>query len=144
MPSAPVVEFVDIKKKAQTDKRFRRAVAVFLEDENRLLVDLHLPERTNGTRGLAIAHELAHARMRRSGARDHLSTTQEEWYCELEAVFATPDAALSHAEEIVKRILLPGRHWRNRRDRKQIRSKILRMLGVAWPDHVAALLAKAD
>ncbi len=144
MPRFPRIEFIDFKERALKDKRFRGSIGLFLDRENILAIDSHLPEETNGTRRQAIAHEMAHARVRRSGARRLLTPAQEEAYCELESLYTTPNRALSHAEEILKRVLVPGLRWSRRRDRTRIRQHLFHLLGVPHGARLARLLGEHD
>jgi hypothetical protein len=135
---------MDFKEMSLKDKRFKKAVGLFLDEENVLAIHVGLPDETNGTRRLAIAHELAHARTKRSGARKFMNAAQDEEYCELEAVFSTPNRYISHAEEILKTRIAPGRKWSDKKDRLFIRIKLLHILKVGRATTISRLLAKVD
>ena len=144
MPKKPQVKFVNFKEMALKDKRFKGAVGLFLDEENVLAIHSELPEETNGTKRLAVEHELAHSKTKRSGARDLMTHEQDEAYVELEAVWATPNAHISHAEELLKTRITPGRRWSCKTDRLFIRTKLLKLIGVGRAKTIARLMAKVD
>lgn len=144
MPKKPRVKLVDFKEMSLTDNRFKGAVGLFLDEENVLAIHSELPEETNGTRRLAIEHEMAHAKTKRSGAREFMTHAEDEAYCELESVWATPNSCISHAEELLKSRITPGRRWSNPVDRFYIRVKLLKLCGIGRAVTIARLMSKAD
>lgn len=144
MAKLPKVKLVDFQEMALHDKRFTGAVGLFLDEENVLAIHSGLPEETNGTRRMAIEHEMAHAKTKRSGARELMTPAQDEAYCELESVWATPNRFVSHAEELLKSRVTPGRHWSRKADRLFIRVKLLRLCSIGRAVTIARLMAKVD
>ena len=98
------VKLVDFEELSKTDPFFKGAVGRLDEVKRIAYVNSGLPEQNNGTRTLAVNHELGHALLRDTGTSPYLSKAEEERLVELIAVLNTPDKALSLAETCLK-------HW---------------------------------
>lgn len=97
------VKYCDFEKVAKIQKDFKDCVGLTDFDKNTIFVDANLPEVSNGSKRMTLAHEIAHLRLHHANVV--LPKQVEEDYCEMEAVFKVPRQYLSVAESLLKKLL---------------------------------------
>jgi hypothetical protein len=112
---------------AKRGKEFSGIVGMADWENETIFIDNRLPKVNHGTRKAVENHERAHIWLDKSSLKHHLNKRQTEEFCDLIAMFSTPDEWLSDIEVIAKKALLRGRSWR--KDRKSILDDICHWVG---------------